>query len=162
VSTCIELWKPAYWLARVVECSRLSHDNNTQIGCVIVTRGEVYVIEGYNHFPPGAPQPQKRPAKYRFIEHAERAAVYKAARFGHALEGATAYVLCLPCCDCARAFIESGITRVVYHKRNITPTNWKQSCAAGKVMLERAGVTLETVDEELGTSILLSGQRIKI
>ena len=56
-----------------------------------------------------------RPEKYKWIEHAERNAVYNAARMGAALAGCTAYLNWepSPCSDCCRAFIQAGITTVV-------------------------------------------------
>lgn len=44
----------------------------------------------------------ERPTKYSFFEHAERNAIFTAARHGIRTEGATLYVQALPCVDCAR------------------------------------------------------------
>jgi len=44
----------------------------------------------------------ERPIKYMFFEHAERNAIFTAARHGIRTEGATLYVQALPCVDCAR------------------------------------------------------------
>ncbi len=45
--------------------------------------------------------------------HAEMNAVVQAAKRGHAVEGATAYVTNMPCTTCAKALITAGIKRVV-------------------------------------------------
>ena len=45
--------------------------------------------------------------------HAEMNAVLQAARRGHPVEGATAYVTNMPCTTCAKALIAAGIKRVV-------------------------------------------------
>ncbi len=45
--------------------------------------------------------------------HAEMNALIQAARRGHAVEGATAYVTNMPCTTCAKALITAGIKRVV-------------------------------------------------
>ena len=45
--------------------------------------------------------------------HAEMNALVQAARRGHAVEGATAYVTNTPCTTCAKALITAGIKRVV-------------------------------------------------
>lgn len=45
--------------------------------------------------------------------HAEMNALVQAARRGHAVEGATAYVTNMSCTSCAKALITAGIKRVV-------------------------------------------------
>lgn len=45
--------------------------------------------------------------------HAEMNAVVQAAKRGHGVEGATAYVTNMPCTACAKALITAGINRVV-------------------------------------------------
>lgn len=57
----------------------------------------------------------ERPAKYAWIEHAERNAVYNAARIGTALKGCKAYLNWepRPCVDCCRGFIQAGIVEVI-------------------------------------------------
>src|SRR3989338_8331843 len=45
--------------------------------------------------------------------HAEMNALIQAARRGHAVEGASAYVTNMPCTTCAKALIIAGIKRVV-------------------------------------------------
>ena len=44
----------------------------------------------------------QRPTKYMFFEHAERNAIFTAARHGIRTDGAIIYVQALPCVDCAR------------------------------------------------------------
>jgi dCMP deaminase len=73
----------------------------------------------------GAPRPEdwieelnerwERPIKYEFVEHAERNAVYNAARVGIPLEGCRAYLNWepYPCVNCAKAFVQAGITTVI-------------------------------------------------
>ena len=55
-----------------------------------------------------------RPEKYDWIEHAERNAIYAAAREGRKLMGATMYLNKFPCVECARAIAQTGITEL-YH-----------------------------------------------
>jgi len=57
----------------------------------------------------------KRPMKYDFVEHAERNAVYNAARVGIPLDGCTAYLNWepYPCKECAKAFVQAGIRKVI-------------------------------------------------
>lgn len=71
------------------------------------------------HFtgPPMAPETilnerWERPQKYDWVEHAERNAIYNAARMGIPLKGCTAYITLAPCAACSRALIQAGITTV--------------------------------------------------
>lgn len=98
--------------------SRRSKDRSTKVGCVIVGGGNRQISQGYNSFPSQAndavPERYERPEKYLWMEHAERNAIYSAARHGIALEGSRIYVTGIPCMDCARAIIQSGIREVIY------------------------------------------------
>src|ERR1035441_3977564 len=70
-----------------------------------------------NQFPAGVNELPgerwERPAKYQFIEHAERNAIYRAARQGIPTEGLVLVCPWSACTDCARAIIQSGIVMLV-------------------------------------------------
>ena len=92
----------------------------------------------------------ERPLKYLYTEHAERNAIYFAAR--QILEGSTIYLQWFPCADCARAIIQSGIAKIVidadnygYDIQNKKEGNkrWEDSFIAAKQMLGEAGVRIE-------------------
>ena len=53
-----------------------------------------------------------RPIKYQFVEHAERNAIYNAARVGTPTLGCSAFVSLAPCVGCARALVQAGIVEV--------------------------------------------------
>ncbi|MGD0200090.1 MAG: dCMP deaminase family protein [Bryobacteraceae bacterium] len=101
-----------------------SKDPNTQLGCVIVGPAHEIRSTGYNSFPRGirddVPERLERPAKYLWMEHAERNAICNAARAGTATEGCTIYVEIMPCMDCARAIVQAGITQVVVSDERMT------------------------------------------
>ena len=61
------------------------------------------------------PERWERPLKYDFVEHAERNAVYNAARVGIPTNGCTAYLNWepYPCKECAKAFAQAGIVEVI-------------------------------------------------
>jgi dCMP deaminase len=98
-------------------CSQRSKDESTQIGAVIVGVDKEIVATGYNSFPrkinDNVPERQQRPEKYFWFEHAERNAIYNAARHGASLKDCTLYVPAMPCADCARGIVQVGIKRVV-------------------------------------------------
>ena len=54
----------------------------------------------------------ERPIKYQFVEHAERNAIYNAARVGTPTLGCFAFVSLAPCVGCARALVQAGIEEV--------------------------------------------------
>jgi dCMP deaminase len=61
---------------------------------------------GDNGFPRGADDDLEarhaRPAKHKWTEHAERNAIFAAARAGIPIDGCTMYLPWFPCMDCAR------------------------------------------------------------
>ncbi len=100
-----------------------SKDEHTHVGSVIVDADNVLVSTGYNSLPRGI---EDRPGtsrlsreqgeKYHWLEHAERNAIYNAARRGTALKGCKLYVPWAPCTDCARGIIQTGISEVIVHQ----------------------------------------------
>jgi dCMP deaminase len=110
-----------------------SKDKYTQIGAVIVGEDGEIVSTGYNSFPrgldDGIDSRQERPEKYYWFEHAERNAIYNAARIGVSTKGTTMYLSCgLPCADCARGIINSGIRRIFCERVDVTKGElWKES-----------------------------------
>ena len=64
------------------------------------------------------PERWDRPLKYDLTEHAERNAIYNAARHGTPLNNSICIVSMFPCCDCARAIIQIGCKMVVSYDWN--------------------------------------------
>jgi deoxycytidylate deaminase len=100
-----------------------SDDPETKSGCLIETMptGTYFPLTffGANRIPEGIqkkPWMLERPHKYNYIEHAERDAIYAAARAGISLAGATLYVNWAPCFDCFRAIVATGIKEIFIHK----------------------------------------------
>lgn len=122
-----------------------SPDLSTQNGAVIIDRDGTIIGEGCNTLPFGVsikPERLERPVKYAFTEHAERNAIYDAAKRGNRLWGATMFCPWFACADCGRAIIQSGIKYVVGHKKMFdeTPDRWKGSIAASFEMFKEAGI----------------------
>jgi dCMP deaminase len=128
-----------------------SKDKYTQIGALVVGKNNEIVSTGYNSFPRGIDdshsERQERPEKYYWFEHAERNAIYNAARIGVSTEGCTMYLTCgIPCADCARGIINAGITKVVCE---IDPSFgahgsiWEEHAKRSLIMFEEAGVEVE-------------------
>lgn len=100
------------------EVASWSKDRSTKVGCVVIEPGTRAIVSvGYNGIPRGVDDDDEkrhqRPTKYFWFEHAERNAVFNAAMRGTTLRGCTIYVTMYPCADCARAIIQSGISKLV-------------------------------------------------
>lgn len=104
-----------YFLADAFFVSGKSKDRSTKCGCIIVSQDNDALVRGWNDHPRGmrdSDQRRERPEKYVYTEHAERNAIYNAARIGVSLKGSKAYVTRVPCPDCARALIQAGVKEV--------------------------------------------------
>ena len=126
-----------------------SKDSKTQIGAIIVGNDNEIVSTGYNSFPRGIddtnPLRQERPEKYFWFEHAERNAIYNAARIGVSTKGTTMYLShWFPCADCARGIINAGITTIYCDKIDIEDksTSYVESFKRSKEMLLEADVKI--------------------
>lgn len=158
--TDIDLLRLAFQTAANFSC-----DPDTQNGAVLAP-AEGLVARAANHIPAGvamSPQRLKRPAKYRYMEHAERAAIYAAARQGTGTCGATLYCAWFACTDCARAIIQAGVREVVGHTapRRATPERWEAEVAAGESMLREAGVSMRWLAEPMGVAIRFNGETLE-
>ncbi len=100
-----------------------SKDPHTHVGAVIVDSENVLVSTGYNSLPRGIDIDEnlyrisrENGEKYYWLEHAERNAIYNAARRGTTLKECKIYIPWIPCTDCARAIIQTGLSEVIIHK----------------------------------------------
>lgn len=154
--------EPKEWLLAAYKAATKSTDLSTHNGAIIVAPNNV-VIQACNEVPKRIKQKAERfqrPLKYDYTEHAERNAIYEAARLGISVQGCTMYVPWYACSDCARAIIQSGIAKIVGHKQMSDKTSdyWKESVKIGLEMLEEAGVKMELLDVEFnGPKVLFNG-----
>lgn len=152
---------PDYFLGIAEEVKTRSKDVNTQIGAVIVDEGNIIISTGYNSFPRGIKDDlesrQQRPEKYYWMAHAERNAIYAAAKKGISTNGTTIYLTCgVPCSGCAIAIIQAGIKRV-YFRKGANPTHsqksniekWRAEAERSMEMFHEAGVELIPYENEL-------------
>lgn len=129
-----------------------SKDRSTKTGCIIVSGANV-LAAGYNSFPAGVHDTEERhqrPEKHFWTEHAERNAIYDAARRGVSLHGATAYINWYPCMDCARALVQVGISAVVCQQTNMTHEKYAADFVRAEPLFREAGVAVRFVCEEVG------------
>ena len=143
-----------YFMKMAEHVRSKSKDRSTQVGAVIVGEGNVVLSVGYNGFcrkiNDDIDSRHERPAKYMWTEHAERNAIYSAARHGIKLAGSTIYITGggLACADCARAIIQAGIKEAVGMVGKFEGVgSWEKSCKVGEKMMLEAGVKLAFLNE---------------
>jgi dCMP deaminase len=126
--------------------SEWSKDRSTKVGCVIVGPDREVRSVGYNGFPRGVDddvdQRHMRPQKYAWTEHAERNAIYNAARIGIPLAGCTMYLPWFPCVDCARAIVQAGLSEIVAIEPDLSHAQWGEQFTQALGLLKESHVTL--------------------
>ncbi|GMU26150.1 MAG: hypothetical protein AMXMBFR16_10550 [Candidatus Uhrbacteria bacterium] len=123
---------------------RESTDTSTKVGAFLILKNGPITM-GVNKFVAGygdSPEHHERPLKYKITEHAERAAVYAAARLGYPTGGSTLICPWAACTDCARALILAGVVEVISHAQALqqTPERWREELQIAKRMFAAAGV----------------------
>jgi dCMP deaminase len=130
-----------------LEIATWSKDRSRKIGCVVVGPKNEIRSTGYNGFPrkldDAVEYRHERPMKYKWTEHAERNAIYNAARIGVALEGCRMYVPWFPCMDCARAIVQSGIIELVCVEPDLSDPQWGADFAEVPALLRESGVAVK-------------------
>ncbi|MEG1847946.1 MAG: dCMP deaminase family protein [Lachnospiraceae bacterium] len=133
-----------YFMGVSILSGMRSKDPSTQVGACIVSNTNKILSMGYNGFPSGCSDdefPWEREGedttetKYPYVTHSELNAILNYR--GGTLEGAKIYVSLFPCNECAKAIIQSGITKVVYDCDKYANT---PSVIASKKMFDAAGV----------------------
>ena len=143
------------------ECSADTRTQNAALiatpGAKIVVAANLYPVQSWSRF-------TDAPEKYTYMEHAERMAIYEAARLGIATDGSIMYCPWFACPECARAIIAAGIRLVIgcSRLRALTPERWRSRIATADRMLEDAGVEVRMVSETLGARIRFDGNEVEV
>lgn len=154
--------------AQLIECYKLaqnSRDLSSQNGAMLFGRDGNIIGEGWNDFPEGIEWTEERattrPIKYEYTEHAERNAIFDAARFlagndeygYHGLQECQMVCPWAACADCARAIILIGVKHLYVHKQRMDLTNqgahatqWAAKVIRALGMLQEAGVQIHYHD----------------
>ncbi len=155
-----------WYLREAYDLAALSTDRSTQNGAIIV-RPETGEIIGYgfnsvHHNFEQHDERFQRPSKYDWTEHAERAAIYDAAKLGHSTNGAWMFCAWAACKDCARAIVYSGITCLVrYHHPGMAGHHsWSDSILIGDQMMYEARIQVSSWLTPIGKEILFDGKKI--
>jgi len=147
LSKAIKYYKLTKYMANL-----FSKDPSTKVGALFMYPETLQILTmGYNGMPRGIDETQghrwERPLKYKMTEHAERNAIYNAARSGTSLKDSICVVSMFPCTDCTRGIIQSGCRMVVaqdiddYLADNPGTTDqWKEDWKVSVEMLNESGV----------------------
>ena len=139
-----------------------STNPSTQNSALLVNDDGNVLVSVDNPFPRGiaeTPERLVKPLRYKMSVHAERNAIYTAARGGVKTHGLTMVAPWASCADCAQAIIQAGVKRLVTHQQALDHSNgWVEEVALGLSMMREAGVEVIIYDGKLGaTSIRRDG-----
>ncbi len=137
-----------YFMGVALLTAQRSKDNSSQVGACIVSSENKILSMGYNGMPTGCfddDMPWVREGsdplstKYMYVCHAELNAILNYAGMVR-LKGARIYTTLFPCNECAKAIIQSGITKVIYYDDKYANTD---TVIASKKMFDMVGVSYE-------------------
>ncbi|NJO62365.1 MAG: dCMP deaminase family protein [Richelia sp. RM2_1_2] len=157
-----------YFMSLAHLIARKSKDQSTKTGAIIVGPDNEIRSTGYNGFPRHVHDDDVKkhtaPNKYMWTEHAERNAIYNAARVGISLDNCIMYVTWHPCHDCARAIVSAGIVCVVVHKNfemiGRASGDWDESQKIAQAIFDEAGVTIRFYEGPLVGIQPLKGRQL--
>lgn len=129
--------------------ARLSPNRVRQVGAVLATADGRAIITSCNSFPVGVRDIDERhegDGRFVWMEHAERNAIFEAAKRGVATEAATLVTTFFPCIDCARAIVQSGIAYLCTPAPDYGDPVWGDAFRRSRVILEEGGVRMRFMD----------------
>lgn len=136
-----------------------SKDKSTKLGAVIVGPDNEIRSTGYNSFirkiDDNNIERQERPEKYYWFEHAERNAIYNASLIGISLKNCKIYTPGMPCADCMRGILQSGITEIILHDTWLKhqPEKWNDSGNRSRQMCLERNVCVRIFSGEIQSNI---------
>ena len=119
-----------------------------RVGAVLVA-SDGAEISACNTFPAGVMDIDERHAgdgRFVWMEHAERRAIFEAARRGVATAGAHITSTFFPCIDCARAIVGAGIVCLDTPAPAFDDPVWGASFERSQVILQEGGVEIRIID----------------
>lgn len=142
-----------YFMTMVYLVASKSKDKRTNIGAVVVGPQREIRSTGYNGLPRGLhddiPERHEKGEKQYWFEHAERNAIYNATLMGVSLKDCVMYTNGIPCMDCARGVVQSGIREVVVDQNWFTNSDeWAKRNKRTLEMFLEAGVKCREHDTE--------------
>jgi len=138
---------------QAIAVARRSPSRPRKVGAVLVLADRVTTLAACNDFPAGVRDLDERhahPERLLWIEHAERNAIFAAARAGHATAGATLVTTFHPCADCARAIVQAGIETLHTLPPDFADPLWGAAFRCSRAILEEGGVRVVYLERDPG------------
>jgi dCMP deaminase len=138
-------------LQAAVDAARASPNRVRRVGAVLVSADGTGRLSACNTFPHGVQDTEFRHqgnGRLVWMEHAERNAIFAAARVGMATDGATLAASFFPCLECARAIVQSGIRHLHTLPPALDDPVWGASFIPSRAILEEGGVQLHFSDRD--------------
>jgi dCMP deaminase len=139
---------PGANMSRAVHASASSPNRVRKVGAVLRTLSGAEIV-ACNSFPAGVRDLEERhlgDGRFVWMEHAERRAIFEAARRGDATAGAHMTTTFFPCIDCARAIVEAGIRCLDTPTPAFDDPVWGASFERSQVILQEGGIEIRIVD----------------
>ncbi len=109
---------------------------------------------------------KERPDKYNFVSHAEVNTLWAAARNGISTNNSILYTQAIPCNECAKGIIQSGVSKVIVHKPFsdifYESDKWKPILQVTLDMFNEAGVKLVYMKDNLGEIGFIGGKEYQL
>lgn len=137
-----------------VRAAGASPNRVRKVGAVILPADGGPPVTGCNAFPGTVRDLAWRhegDGRFVWMEHAERRAIFAAARRGRALDRARIASTFFPCIDCARAIVDCGIAELVTHEPDLDDPAWGASFPRSRAILEEGGVRLTLLPGKAAT-----------
>lgn len=132
-------------IAAAIAVARQSPNRVRKVGALLLPRGGAAPLAACNTWPAGVQENEERhqgDGRLVWMEHAERNAIYAAARAGVATDGASLASTLFPCLDCARAIVQAGIRHLHTLPPDLSDPVWGASFVPSQVILQEGGVLL--------------------
>jgi dCMP deaminase len=131
-----------------VQAARHSPNPVRKVGAILQLADQGPAIAQCNSYPRGVddnPQRLLGDGRLIWMEHAERNAIFAAARAGRSTDGATLVSTYFPCTDCARAIVQAGVRRLLTLAPDPHDPVWGTSFGPSETMLREAGVVIDLI-----------------
>ena len=134
-----------------IRVARSSPNRVRHVGAVLRSADGKTTISRCNTFPQGVQETEERHAgngRLVWQEHAERNAIFAAARAGVATEGGALACTYFPCLECARAIVQAGIRHLHTLPPDWSDPVWGVSFGPSQAILREGGVQLHLSDRD--------------
>ena len=139
---------PGAKMGMALRASALSPNRVRRVGAILVARDGTE-IAACNTFPTGVRDLEERhqgDGRFVWMEHAERHAIFEAARRGVATSGAHLTTTFFPCIDCARAIVDAGVACLDAPAPDFDDPVWGGSFERSQTILREGGVEIRIVE----------------